>query len=266
MKINHNLSAVITNTELRKNENSVAASMEKLSSGISINHSKDNPVGMAISNMMKTQIKGLDRATENSQTFLSLLNTAEGAISEMHSVTQRMREIAVQAANDTNTDMDREALENEMKSLQKEIDRISKDTEFNGKRLLDGTMDVPVYSKEISNVQVGGTQRAGEYEISYTPETGMSYISDSSGDSTPITTPGTYSITLTSDKGSFSWEKTITAGQEITQDEVISGVSGIAEQSGIYFAYNDATILSLKTNGEWNDNCRYRYSRGEFRA
>lgn len=155
MKINHNLSAVISNTELRKNEFSVEKSIEKLSSGIAINHSKDNPVGMAISNMMKTQIKGLNRASENAQNTSSLLNTAEGALSEIHSLVQRMRELAVQAGNDTNTETDRESLAQEMEAMRKEIDRISRDTEFNGVGLLDGTLDERMTPSKSTNSAAG---------------------------------------------------------------------------------------------------------------
>lgn len=168
MKINNNISAVIANKHLLRNENSLSASMERLSSGYKLTHAKDNPSGMAISNKMRAQIRGLDRASQNSQDGVSLLNTADGAISETTSILQRMRELAVQAANDTNTDSDKEAIQLEMTNLRSEVDRISSTTEFNTKNLLDGTLDRKAYADDVSRLQVSDSVSAGTYEIELT--------------------------------------------------------------------------------------------------
>ena len=168
MKINNNISAVIANKHLLRNENSLSVSMERLSSGYKLTHAKDNPSGMAISNKMRAQIRGLDRASQNSQDGVSLLNTADGAISETTSILQRMRELAVQAANDTNTDSDKEAIQLEMTNLRSEVDRISSTTEFNTKNLLDGTLDRKAYADDVSRLQVSDSVSAGTYEIELT--------------------------------------------------------------------------------------------------
>ncbi len=146
MKINHNLSAMLANNQLFKNENKLADSVERLSSGLKINHSADDPAGMAISQKMKTQIRGLSRASDNAMDGVSVIETAEGALTEVHSILQRARELAVQAANETYTLEDRENIQNEIEALQVEIDRISRDTEFNKTSLLDGSLDQRGYT------------------------------------------------------------------------------------------------------------------------
>ena len=124
MKINHNMSATITNAQLLKTENSLAASMERLSSGIKINHAKDDPAGMAITNKMQSQIDGLAKSSENASNGVSVLQIADTALGEITSILQRMRELSVQAATDTNQLEDREAIQEEIASLTKEVDRI----------------------------------------------------------------------------------------------------------------------------------------------
>ncbi|MBQ6442354.1 MAG: flagellin [Lachnospiraceae bacterium] len=156
MKINHNLSAVVANNKLHQNEDVVANSMERLASGIRINHAKDDPAGMAISNRMTTQIDGVDRASQNSSDAAAMIETADGALGEVTEIIQRMRELSVQAANDTNALSDREAIRKEIAELKKEIDRMSRDTEFNTKGLLDGTLDNRFYpTKSINDPGTG---------------------------------------------------------------------------------------------------------------
>lgn len=163
MKINHNMSAVITNHQLLNTENSLSATMERLSSGLKINHAKDDAAGMAIATKMRAQIKGLDQASRNASDGNSILQTADGALSEVTSMIQRMRELAVQAANGTNTDDDKDAIQKEIESLKDEIDRISTDTEFNTKTLFDGNLDTRVYADHVSRITVSDAVRAGEY-------------------------------------------------------------------------------------------------------
>jgi flagellin len=115
-------------------------SLEKLSSGLRINRAGDDAAGLAISEKMRGQIRGLDQATRNAQDGISLIQTAEGALTETHSILQRMRELAVQSANDTNNNTDRGELQKEITELKNELNRISSDTEFNTKKLLDGTL------------------------------------------------------------------------------------------------------------------------------
>ncbi|QNU67113.1 flagellin [Ruminiclostridium herbifermentans] len=139
MRINHNIASLNTNRALGVNRGNTQKSLEKLSSGLRINRAGDDAAGLAISEKMRGQIRGLNKASSNAQDAISLVQTAEGALTETHSILQRMRELAVQSANDTNTDSDRKELQAEVKQLISEIDRIGNTTEFNTKKLLDGS-------------------------------------------------------------------------------------------------------------------------------
>ena len=137
MRINNNIMAMNTHRQLGIANNGGAKAMEKLSSGFRINRAGDDAAGLAISEKMRGQIRGLNQATRNAQDGISLIQTAEGALQETHSILQRMRELAVQSANDTNQDsVDRQAIQAEVTSLLEEIDRIAGQTEFNEKGLL----------------------------------------------------------------------------------------------------------------------------------
>jgi flagellin len=139
LRINNNLLAINTHRQLGISADSGAKSMEKLSSGFRINRAGDDAAGLAISEKMRGQIRGLAMSSKNSSDTISLIKTAEGALGETHSILQRMRELAVQSANDTNTDADRAELQAEVKQLKAEIDRIGNTTEFNTKKLLEGS-------------------------------------------------------------------------------------------------------------------------------
>ncbi|WMT40662.1 flagellin [Paenibacillus sp. D2_2] len=139
MIINHNIAALNTHRQLSANTSASSKNLEKLSSGLRINRAGDDAAGLAISEKMRGQIRGLDMASKNAQDGISLIQTAEGALTETHSILQRMRELAVQSATDTNTDKDRANLQKEVDQLAQELTRIGKDTEFNTKKLLDGS-------------------------------------------------------------------------------------------------------------------------------
>ena len=139
MIINNNLNAMNAHRQMGINLNQNANSMEKLSSGLRINRAGDDAAGLAISEKMRGQIRGLDQASRNSQDGISLIQTAEGALNEVHAILQRQRELAVQSANDTNIAVDREALQDEFAELSSEIERIMNNTQFNQQNLLDGT-------------------------------------------------------------------------------------------------------------------------------
>lgn len=138
MRINHNIASLNTYRQLSANNVLSGKSLEKLSSGLRINRAGDDAAGLAISEKMRGQIRGLEQATRNAQDGISLIQTAEGALNETHSILQRMRELAVQAANDTATAADRAEIQKEVDQLAKEITRISNTTEFNTKNLLAG--------------------------------------------------------------------------------------------------------------------------------
>ncbi|KHF41792.1 flagellin N-terminal helical domain-containing protein [Halalkalibacter okhensis] len=138
MKINNNIQALNSYRNLYQNQASTSKNLEKLSSGLRINRAADDAAGLAISEKMRSQIRGLKMAERNALDGISLMQTAEGAMQEVHSMLQRMRELAVQAANDTNTDDDRVEINKEISQLIEEIDDISEKTEFNTLNLLNG--------------------------------------------------------------------------------------------------------------------------------
>ena len=140
MIVQHNMSAMNANRMLGITNSSLAKSTEKLSSGYKINRAADDAAGLSISEKMRSQIRGLNKASDNAQDGISLIQTAEGALNESHSILQRMRELSVQASNGTETDDDREAVQKEISQLQDELTRISSTTEFNTMKLLDGSL------------------------------------------------------------------------------------------------------------------------------
>ena len=140
MVVQHNLAAMNTNRQLGVTTTLLSKSTEKLSSGYRINRAADDAAGLAISEKMRSQIRGLDKASTNASDGISMIQTAEGALGESHSILQRMRELCVQAANGTETDSDRGNIQDEIEQLQEELDRIAEDTEFNTMKLLDGSM------------------------------------------------------------------------------------------------------------------------------
>ena len=148
MVVQHNLTAMNTNRQLGLTTSAQAKSTEKLSSGYKVNRAGDDAAGLTISEKMRSQIRGLNKASENAQNGVSLVQTAEGALNEAHAILQRMNEIATQAANDTNTTADRGAIKKELTQLSTELTRISSTTQFNTMNLLDGKFTA-------KNLQVG---------------------------------------------------------------------------------------------------------------
>ncbi|PBB05620.1 flagellin N-terminal helical domain-containing protein [Salimicrobium humidisoli] len=139
MRINHNIAALNTHRQLNSANNAQSNSMEKLSSGLRINKAGDDAAGLAISEKMRGQIRGLDQAGKNAQDSISMIQTAEGALNETHDILQRMRELAVQAGNDTNTSTDRGEIQKEINQLTSEVNRIGNTTEFNNQKLLNAS-------------------------------------------------------------------------------------------------------------------------------
>ncbi|MFS0725887.1 flagellin [Paenibacillus sp. 1P07SE] len=216
MRINHNIAALNTHRQLSHNTAQSSKALEKLSSGLRINRAGDDAAGLAISEKMRAQIRGLDMAQKNAQDSISLIQTAEGAMNEVHSILQRMRELAVQSSNDTNTLSDRQELQKEINQLTSEINRVGNTTEFNTKKLLNGdlssavasgaaTTTVTVKDADITpNYAVGvtSTDGAGAAPVLYNGETaGQINLTDVDG--SPIkwsdATDGTITIGKDSD-------------------------------------------------------------------
>ena len=161
MIINHNMNALNAHRNMNVNNTAAGKSMEKLSSGLRINRAGDDAAGLAISEKMRGQIRGLTQASRNSADGISMIQTAEGALNETTNILQRMRELAVQASNDTNTTSDREEIQKEINALTEEVDRIANNTEFNTQKLLNGNK-----SGEVGDIiKEAVAETKGEFEI-----------------------------------------------------------------------------------------------------
>jgi flagellin len=191
MRINHNISALKANNMLNRTNKSLDKSLEKLSSGFRINKAADDAAGMAISQKMKTQIAGLEQASRNASDGISIIQTAEGALNEVNSMLQRMRELSVQASNGTNTIADRKSIQAEIDQLKSEIQRISDTTEFNTKTLLDGSIDRQSFTNNpnVQLVSVSDTVKNANYTIDITQRAEQAKIN-----STAVTFPTTPAV------------------------------------------------------------------------
>ena len=172
MRINTNVSAIVSNNALQKAQDALSSSIQRLSSGYKINSSADDPAGCAISEKMRVQIRGLDQAKNNTTDGISVINTAEGAIVEIQSMLTRLKELTVQAANDVNSDDEREAIQQEIDNVNQEIDRISEQTEFNTQSLINGNLSRRVYSdlQGVNQLSVSDSYTAGVYGITVTED------------------------------------------------------------------------------------------------
>ncbi len=149
LKINYNISAMIANNSLKVADNKLGTSLERLSSGYKINHAKDNAAGLAIARRMNLQLRGLSSAEQDAKDGESVVEIADGALAEVHDMLQRMNELAVKSANGTITDDDRAIIQDEVAQLKEEIARIGETTEYNGRKLFDGTFDLKGYTDNI---------------------------------------------------------------------------------------------------------------------
>lgn len=154
MRINYNVSAMITNNNLANNDSLLSKSLQRLSSGLKINSAKDNPAGLAMAKRMNAQIEGLSMANQNASDGVSIIETADGAMSEISEMLQRMNELAVKAANGVESDSDRDVIQDEVKQLTEEITRIAEATEFNGQKLLNGEFSLKGYVDSNLDVKV----------------------------------------------------------------------------------------------------------------
>ena len=200
MRINHNLMAMNTHRMLGINQQGTSKSIEKLSSGFRINRAGDDAAGLAISEKMRGQIRGLDQASRNSQDAISLVQTAEGALNETHDILQRMRELAVQSASDTNVTEDRNAIQGEVDQLALEITRIADTTEFNTRKLLNGSFGIQnsgtgtlttavVGLANLSDINVSGAKASTTYTITEVAGTTME-LADGSGNAQTLDISG----------------------------------------------------------------------------
>ncbi|MBT2615155.1 MULTISPECIES: flagellin [unclassified Bacillus (in: firmicutes)] len=195
MIINHNITALNTHRQLGSATNAQGKSMEKLASGMRINRAGDDAAGLAISEKMRGQIRGLDQASRNAQDGISLIQTAEGALNETHDILQRMRELAVQAGNDTNTVSDRGEIQKEVDQLAKEITRIGETTEFNTKNLLDGSFNgkFQIGANSNQNIDLGINDMRGS-QLGVVGDARVSQSATVTKNGTVDFTDGTYEV------------------------------------------------------------------------
>ena len=247
MKINQNMSAVRANSQLLRTENKLAASVERLSSGYKINKPGDNPAGMAISNKMRAQIRALDQAESNVSDAVSVMQIADGALNEVSSILQRIRELSVQAANGTYCYEDKQSIQAEIDQLAEEVTRISSDTEYNKKTLLDGSSDLRTYAtpNSATRIQISNTVASGDYTFNVTESADKAKMSfetttlfNNAGELEPAYEEEVISLNGIS--------MTLTKG--MTQDQFYEELRNTAEQAGATTEWDNNGKILLESN------------------
>ena len=238
MVVQHNLTAMNTNRQLGIVTTSQAKATEKLSSGYRINRAGDDAAGLSISEKMRSQIRGLNKASNNAQNGISLIQTAEGALNEVHSILQRMNELATQGANDVNTSIDRAAINKEMSSLSQELGRIRSTTQFNDMDLLDGDFSD-------KKLQVGAKQgQTIEIKIGNLATIAANTLTDDGS----LTTLG---LTKTTDSTSGVTDANAAYAGAMTKIQTdIKAVSGLRSDLGAIQNRLEHTIANLDTTAE----------------
>lgn len=262
MNINFNLQAMVAQRALKNSEGKLSSATQRLSSGYKINQAKDDAAGMAISKKMRMQIRGLEEAGNNAENGISVCETADGALSEIEEMLQRMNELSIKAANGTCTDEDRKAIEEESDQLKQEIDRIASQTDFNGATLLDGTFDLRGYSDTLGvDVKTySDDMPVGKYTIEITKmadpttdpvtDAAVKLVDASAGSGAgqfvrdAIVTADGNTVTITDTKG-----KSITL--ELDPDKVAAGDTAVLDITGIgaftvQVGANEGQILDMR--------------------
>ena len=226
MVVQHNMSAMNANRMLSGVASAQSKSTEKLSSGYRINRAADDAAGLSISEKMRSQIRGLNQASTNAQDGISLIQTAEGALNEQHSILQRMRELSVQASNGTETNEDREAVQNEIEQLQSELTRISDTTEFNTMKLLDGSQSGSKVQVSVSkSAATGATTKNAEVQQVNTSADAVSELAKGSSVTYSVTVldknnnTSTASVTITNNNGKLTDQDGNELGSANTADK-----------------------------------------------
>lgn len=261
MIINHNISALNTHRQLSSATNAQSKSMEKLASGMRINRAGDDAAGLAISEKMRGQIRGLDQASRNSQDAISLIQTAEGALNETTDILQRMRELATQASTDTNTTSDRGEIQKEMDSLTSEINRIGNTTEFNTQKLLNGSKDSATTGNlakvefDLTGMTAGSIDVLGE-NVAFDTDAGTTASAIETAITGNADLNAKYDVTVTGNKveivAKSKGEDTdlkadLTKGTGVT-DDTVTTTEGKADGSGLQFQIgaNENQSLTLE--------------------
>jgi len=257
--INTNVASLNAQRNLGATQSNLARSMQRLSSGLRINSAKDDAAGLAISDRMTSQIRGLNQAVRNANDGISLAQTAEGAMQESTNILQRMRELAVQSANDSNTGTDRASLQKEVAQLQQELDRIATTTSFNGKKVLDGTFtaqsfQVGANAGETISFSVGGTKstQIGAHQYK---------ASGSINNATQATANTVTAQTLTVN-GSLGTD-TVEVGAGDTAKKIADGINNISGNTGVGATAVSYAKLEVGTAGATSFDLLGKNSTGE---
>lgn len=265
MRINLNISSIVAQNALANNDTRLSNSTLRLSSGLKINKASDNAAGLAIARKMDAQIKSLMRANQNSDDGLSVVNTADGAMAEMHDILQRMNELAIQSANGTNSDDDRKQIQLEIDQLVAELDRIADTTQFNAQNLLDGTFAYKGYTNT-ENVKVmsytdgvaSGTYAIGQIEYYHYEDKITTYTGDVTSTSTSANT-GTKAVKSIENKDTYQVSSADAVKDALKKNsdvgdgkaynkDVISGIKGFPEDSLV--TIEDENII-IKSQGDF---------------
>ncbi len=258
LTINTNVASLNAQRNLGRTQGELATSMERLSSGLRINSAKDDAAGLAISDRMTSQIRGLNQAARNANDGISLAQTAEGAMQESTNILQRMRELSVQAANATNSAADRAALQAEVNQLKTEMNRIAQSTTFNGLRILDGSFvsqqfQVGPNANETIGVSIQSMAaddlgRYAVYATNHTANQGTGSSATASANTVTSNTIGAQNLTITGSKGTTNPPIAIAAGA--TAWKIASQITNAASQTGVTAtARTEATIDNLQNDG-----------------
>ena len=239
MIINHNMNALNAHRNMGVNNTASGKSMEKLSSGLRINRAGDDAAGLAISEKMRGQIRGLEQSSRNASDGISMIQTAEGALNETTNILQRMRELAVQSANDTNTSDDREQLQKEMTQLGEEIDRIANNTEFNTKKLLNGNMG------KATTAVAGTVENKGNLKNDVTEGTKFEELKDVNGNNLGIAENDV--ITATWSVGGTQYSATVTVAKDDTLEELKNAMEADNTINGFDIAGGAISVTAAKT-------------------
>ncbi len=270
MRINYNVSAMLSNNALANNDNLLAQSLERLSSGLKINHAKDNPAGLAMAKRMNAQIEGLSKANDNANDGISVIETADGAMTEISEMLQRMNELAIKAANGPMSESDRETVQDEVSQLKEEVTRISETLEFNGQKLLNGEfelkgyvygdLDVKVseYSKEVPAKKYTINEISIEKEMINGEETGNYIVTKLDiGNEFPagataqvskdnlLTIKGANGFEMTLDLSKIDLEKSLENQTDVTIQNLTVDITGIGAMR-LQVGANEGQVLAVE--------------------
>ncbi len=270
MRINYNVSAMLSNNALANNDSLLAQSLERLSSGLKINHAKDNPAGLAMAKRMNAQIEGVAKANENANDGISVIETADGAMTEISDMLQRMNELAIKAANGPMSESDRATVQDEITQLKEEVTRISETLEFNGQKLLNGEfelkgyvygdLDIKVseYSKEVPVKKYMINEISIEKEVVNGEETGNYIVSKLDiGNEFPagataqvskdnlLTIKGTNGFEMTLDLSKIDLKATLENQTDVTIQNLTVDITGIGAMR-LQVGANEGQVLAVE--------------------